>query len=144
MLFKNRQKKKKTQRFLWCHLKMAHLNLLTVFSSPLSKTASHKHDTRINDRRLTDAQCFKPTFPTPFAGFWTVIYWPFATGMELLLQCQDDFLNHWHFLHDLAPGWLIPLGLFSASLVAGSVATLQEWSRGKMTGTRKQKIIQGR
>lgn len=144
MPIKKREKKGKTQCFLWCHLKMAHLNLLIMVSSPLSKTASHKHDTKMNDTRSADAQCFKPTFLTPFAGFWAVIYWPVATDMEPLLQSQDDFFNHWHTLHGLDPGWFIPSVPFSVSLVAGSVTTLQQRSSRKMTSTRKQKMIQGR
>lgn len=144
MPIKKRERKETHNGFLWCHSKMAHLNLLIVFSSPLSKTASHKHDTKINDTRLAVAQCFKPAFLTPFAGFCTVIYWPVATGMDSLFQSQDDFFNDWHRLHGLDPGWLIPPALFFASLVAGSVATLQQWSRGKMTDTRRQKMIQGR
>lgn len=103
---------RQTQRFLWCHSKMAHLNLLAVFSSPLSKAASHKHDTQMNGMRLADAQCFKPTFLTPFAGFLTIIYRPVSTGMEPLLQSQDDFFNHWHILHGLAHSPCPPLCQF--------------------------------
>lgn len=107
MPIKKREKEEGPNVFLWCHSQMAHLDLLVVFSSPLSKAASHKRDTKMNYMRLAEAQCFKPASLTPFAGFLTVIYQPAATGMGPLLQSQEDFFNHWH----------IPPALLFASLV---------------------------